>query len=238
LTRRHARDHTGPRNIVLATAVLAAATVLGAGVSMGTSALAGSTPASDDVQATPDVLTSDDKKGHASEQTRYAATVQARGAAERARKAAEEAARKAAEEAARKAAEEQARKDAEAKAAAKAEAERAAAADRAARAADRAVADPKSVARAMLAEYGWSDGQFSCLDSLWTRESNWSYRAENPSSGAYGIPQALPGDKMASAGSDWRTNPATQIEWGLGYISDVYGTPCGAWEHSQSVGWY
>jgi hypothetical protein len=238
LTRRHARDHTGPRNIVLAIAVLAAATVLGAGASIGTSALAGSTPASDDVQAVPDVLTSDDKKGHVSEQTRYAAAVQARGAAERARKAAEEAARKAAEEAARKAAEEQARKDAEAKAAAKAEAERVAAADRAARAADRAVADPKSVARAMLADYGWGDGQFSCLDSLWTRESDWNYRAENPSSGAYGIPQALPADKMASAGSDWRTNPATQIEWGLGYISDVYGTPCGAWEQSQSVGWY
>jgi hypothetical protein len=230
LTRRHARDHTGPRNVVLATAVLAAATALGAGVSMGTSALAGSTPAPDDVQAIPDVLTSDNKKGDASEQTRYVAAVQARGAAERARKAAEEAARKAAAE--------QARKDAEAKAAAQAEAERVAAADRAARAADRAVADPKSVARAMLADYGWSDGQFSCLDSLWTGESNWNYRAENPSSGAYGIPQALPGDKMASVGSDWRTNPATQIEWGLGYISDVYGTPCGAWEHSQSVGWY
>ena len=197
---------------------------------MGTSALTGSTPASDDVQAIPDVLTSDDKTGHASEQTRYVAAVQVRGAAERARKAAEEAARKAAEE--------QARKDAEAKAAAQAEAERVAAADRAARAADRAVADPKSVARAMLADYGWSDGQFNCLDSLWTRESNWNYRAENPSSGAYGIPQALPGDKMASVGSDWRTNPATQIKWGLGYISDVYGTPCGAWEHSQSVGWY
>ena len=230
MTRRHARDHTHPRNIVLATAVLAAATVVGAGVSIGTSALAGSTPASDDVQAVPDVLTSDDKKGHSREQTRYAAAVEARGAAERSRKAAEEAARKAAEE--------QARKDAEAKAAAKAEAERVAAADRAARAAERAVANPRSVARAMLADHGWGDGQFNCLDSLWTRESNWNYRAENPSSGAYGIPQALPGDKMASAGSDWRTNPATQIEWGLGYISDVYGTPCGAWEHSQSAGWY
>ncbi len=194
--------------------MLAAATVLGAGVSIGTSALAGSPPASDDVQAIPYVLTADDKKGHASEQARYAATVEARGAAERARK------------------------DAEAKAAATAEAERVAAADRAARAADRAVADPKSVARAMLADYGWSDDQFSCLDSLWTRESNWNYRAENPLSGAYGIPQALPGDKMAGAGSDWPTNPATQIEWGLSYISDVYGTPCGAWEHSRSVGWY
>jgi len=205
---------------------------------MGTSALAGSTPASDDVQAIPYVLTSEDKSSHESEQIRYAAAVEARGAAEKARKAAEEQARSAAEEAARQAAEEQARKDAEAKAAAEVEADRAAAAGRAARASDRAVADPKSVARGLLADYGWSEDQFSCLDSLWTRESNWNYRAENPSSGAYGIPQALPGDKMASAGADWRTNPATQIEWGLGYISDVYGTPCGAWGHSQSVGWY
>jgi hypothetical protein len=230
LTRKHARDHTRPRSIALAIAVLAAATALGAGVSMGTSALAGRTPASDDVQATPYVLTSEDKTSHESEQIRYAAAAEARGAAEKARRAAEEAARKAAEE--------QARKDAEAKAAAEVEADRAAAASRAARASDRAVADPRSVARGMLAERGWSEDQFSCLDSLWTRESNWNYRAENPSSGAYGIPQALPGDKMASAGADWRTNPATQIEWGLGYISDVYGTPCGAWEHSQSVGWY
>ena len=62
--------------------------------------------------------------------------------------------------------------------------------------------------------------------------------ADNPSSSAYGIPQALPGSKMASAGSDWESNPATQIEWGLGYIADIYGTPCGAWDHSQSNGWY
>jgi hypothetical protein len=71
-----------------------------------------------------------------------------------------------------------------------------------------------------------------------TRESNWDHRAENPSSGAFGIPQSLPGDKMASAGTDWRTNPLTQIEWGLGYIRDVYGSPCVAWGHSQSTGWY
>ena len=70
------------------------------------------------------------------------------------------------------------------------------------------------------------------------RESRWDYRAMNPSSGAYGIPQSLPGSKMASAGSDWRTNPVTQIRWGLGYIAVRYGTPCGAWAHSESVGWY
>jgi hypothetical protein len=88
----------------------------------------------------------------------------------------------------------------------------------------------------MLAARGWS-GQFSCLDSLWTRESGWRTTASNPS-GAYGIPQALPGSKMASAGSDWRTNPATQITWGLNYISSSYGSPCAAWSHSQSHGSY
>ncbi len=97
--------------------------------------------------------------------------------------------------------------------------------------------DPKSAARALLAARGWS-GQFGCLDSLWTRESRWNYRASNPSSGAYGIPQALPGGKMSSAGSDWRTNPVTQMTWGLGYIASRYGTPCGAWSHSQRSGWY
>jgi hypothetical protein len=97
--------------------------------------------------------------------------------------------------------------------------------------------DPKSIARSMLAERGWS-GQFGCLDSLFKRESGWRVHAQNPSSGAYGIPQALPGRKMASAGPDWRNNAATQIRWALGYIEDRYGTPCGAWSHSQRTGWY
>jgi hypothetical protein len=78
----------------------------------------------------------------------------------------------------------------------------------------------------------------SCLVSLWNRESRWNMNASNPSSGAYGIPQALPGSKMASAGADWRTNPQTQVKWGLGYIKGTYGTPCGAWGHSQASGWY
>jgi hypothetical protein len=90
----------------------------------------------------------------------------------------------------------------------------------------------------MLASYGWGASQYGCLDSLWTRESGWNYRATNPSSGAYGIPQSLPGSKMASAGSDWRTNPATQIRWGLGYIRQRYGSPCSAWAHSEELGWY
>ena len=90
----------------------------------------------------------------------------------------------------------------------------------------------------MVADRGWSSGQFTCLDSLWTRESNWNPTADNPTSSAYGIPQALPGSKMASAGADWRTNPATQISWGLGYIADRYGDPCGAWNHFQARNWY
>lgn len=98
--------------------------------------------------------------------------------------------------------------------------------------------DPKDIARALLGEFGFSSDQFGCLDSLWSRESGWRWNADNPSSSAYGIPQALPGSKMSSAGSDWATNPATQIRWGLGYIQDRYGSPCGAWGHSQGHGWY
>ena len=98
--------------------------------------------------------------------------------------------------------------------------------------------DPRTVARALLAEFGFSESQFGCLDSLWERESHWNVYADNPNSSAYGIPQALPGSKMASAGPDWATNPVTQIRWGLGYIEDRYGSPCGAWGHSQSHGWY
>lgn len=86
--------------------------------------------------------------------------------------------------------------------------------------------------------YGWGADQLTCLISLWQKESNWNSTASNPSSGAYGIPQSLPGSKMASAGADWQTNPATQIKWGLGYIAERYKTPCGAWGHSVSVGWY
>jgi hypothetical protein len=97
---------------------------------------------------------------------------------------------------------------------------------------------PRQIAGQMLAQYGWDLGQFSCLDPLWTHESGWNVYAENPGSGAYGIPQALPGDKMASAGPDWRTNPATQIRWGLTYIQDRYGSPCAAWSHEQGTGWY
>ncbi len=85
---------------------------------------------------------------------------------------------------------------------------------------------------------GWSEGEFACLDALWSRESGWRVNAANTSSGAYGIPQALPGSKMASVGADWQTNPATQITWGLNYIAGRYGTPCGAWASFQVKNWY
>lgn len=88
-----------------------------------------------------------------------------------------------------------------------------------------------------VAKRGWAPSEFSCLVNLWNRESGWNTHAANPS-GAYGIPQALPGSKMAAAGGDWANSYATQIDWGLGYIAGSYGSPCGAWGHSQSVGWY
>jgi hypothetical protein len=97
---------------------------------------------------------------------------------------------------------------------------------------------PQQIAQGMLGSYGWSASQFSCLQPLWNAESGWNVSASNTSSGAYGIPQALPGSKMASAGADWQTDAATQIRWGLGYIRSVYGSPCGAWSHEQAYGWY
>ncbi|QEW04829.1 lytic transglycosylase domain-containing protein [Microbacterium lushaniae] len=103
---------------------------------------------------------------------------------------------------------------------------------------DNSPAGAQATARGMLGGFGWGDDQFGCLVSLWQKESGWNYQAQNRSSGAYGIPQALPGSKMASAGADWATNAGTQVAWGLGYISGRYGSPCGAWSHSQSVGWY
>lgn len=89
----------------------------------------------------------------------------------------------------------------------------------------------------MLADYGWTD-QWWCLDKLVTHESSWRVTATNPTSGAYGLFQALPPTKYESVGSDWRTNPVTQIRWGLRYIADRYGTPCGAWEFWQAHRWY
>jgi hypothetical protein len=113
--------------------------------------------------------------------------------------------------------------------------------------AERVPADPgnpvvternKVLAVALMAPRGWSERQWKCLDHLWTRESSWNHLARNRWSGAYGIPQALPGSKMSRAGTDWRTSAATQIRWGLAYIGRRYGTPCAAWGHSEAMGWY
>ena len=90
----------------------------------------------------------------------------------------------------------------------------------------------------ILQTYGWDAGQNRCLVKLWTKESHWRYLAQNKSSGAYGIPQALPGSRMKKFGDDWRSNPVTQIKWGAYYIEDRYGTPCIAWATSQRRGWY
>jgi hypothetical protein len=97
----------------------------------------------------------------------------------------------------------------------------------------------QQTAKSLMPSYGFSvSSQWSCLYSLWERESTWNMYATNPASGAYGIPQSLPGDKMASVAADWQTDAATQIKWGLGYISQVYGTPCTAWAHEEADGFY
>jgi hypothetical protein len=96
----------------------------------------------------------------------------------------------------------------------------------------------RHTARTMLGHFGWGGRQFSPLDKLWNRESSWNKYAYNPSSGAYGIPQAVPGSKMASAGKHWRTNATTQIRWGLRYIKNRYGYPRRAWQHELAYGWY
>ncbi len=98
--------------------------------------------------------------------------------------------------------------------------------------------DPHDIAKALMPQFGFSSDQYGCLDDLWTGESGWRVNADNPTSSAYGIPQALPGSKMASAGPDWATNAATQIKWGLGYIRDTYGSPCGAMSFKNGHGWY
>jgi len=90
----------------------------------------------------------------------------------------------------------------------------------------------------LMLQFGLAADQWQYLDALWQRESGWNHLAENASSGAYGIPQSLPGSKMADVAPDWRTNAETQITWGLAYIAARYDNPQGAWGHSQRVGWY
>ena len=96
----------------------------------------------------------------------------------------------------------------------------------------------RALGQLLAAQRGWTGGQFACLDALWTHESHWRVTASNSSSGAYGIPQARPGSKMSSAGADWRTSAATQIEWGLAYIARTYRNPCSAWSFWQAHRWY
>ena len=103
----------------------------------------------------------------------------------------------------------------------------------------RSIVGAKKVAKVILSEeFGMNDSQFSCLNSLWTKESHWNYKAHNPRSGAHGIAQALPAEKMSVVGTDWRTNPVTQIRWGLRYITMRYDTPCKAWSHFMSRHYY
>ncbi|WP_267244305.1 transglycosylase SLT domain-containing protein [Streptomyces sp. PR69] len=96
-----------------------------------------------------------------------------------------------------------------------------------------AAATPQQIAKQMMPA-----GQFQCFSNIVERESGWDHTATNSSSGAYGLVQALPASKMASAGSDWKTNPKTQIKWGLDYMNDRYGSPCGAWNFWQANHWY
>jgi hypothetical protein len=199
----------------IATASTAAAVTMPSGGSAGTAQLTSVTQS----QAAP-------------AQTTSGLAIARQDQALRARLAAQAKAQK--EAAARRAAaKKKAAEEAAAKAAAKKKAEAAKK-----RAADLASATPQQIAQAMLAQFGWSSSQFSCLDQLWERESGWNVTAENAESGAYGIPQALPGSKMASAGPDWWKSAYTQIKWGLGYIQDEYGSPCGAWQHEVTTGWY
>jgi hypothetical protein len=157
--------------------------------------------------------------------------------------AADVSAKKDAEEAARKAAAETAvaKKEAAEKAA-KAAKERAEAKEAASRSKDISdipVASSYSIAQIQaMARQIVPSGQFQCFSNIVDHESDWNYKAVNPSSGAYGMFQALPGTKMSSAGADWRTNPATQIKWGLGYMNDRYGSPCDAWSFWQANNWY
>lgn len=176
--------------------------------------------------------------------THLRATVEKRTAEREANAKVEEAA-KAAAARAKKAEEAVTRKKEREEAAARAEAEAKAAAEARTKPYDGPIPEScnqysgnRAIGCALLLEAGFALDQMPCLDQLWTKESGWNHKAQNPSSGAYGIPQARPGNKMASSGADWQTSPATQIRWGLGYIQLRYGSPCSAWAHSQSTGWY
>lgn len=103
---------------------------------------------------------------------------------------------------------------------------------------NRKTSGSRNYARLQMVKFNWGEPEFACLDKLWIRESNWNHLADNPNSSAYGIPQALPGSKMASEGEDWETNYRTQIRWGLGYIKSRHSDPCKAWQHFTKNNWY
>jgi hypothetical protein len=103
---------------------------------------------------------------------------------------------------------------------------------------DLASQDPRDIARRLMPEYGLSEAEFGCLDALWISESDWDHTADNPTSTAYGIPQALTGGTHDNLPADYMTNPVSQIRWGLWYIHETYGTACSAWEFKQANNWY
>nr|WP_240979971.1 transglycosylase SLT domain-containing protein [Streptomyces sp. HNM0574] len=178
----------------------------------------------------------DAQTAHAQDAAQEEAKAKARQKAEaEQRAAAAKAAEKARAEAARKKAAEEAEQRAAAREKAAQEREQEAAASRSA---ERKSVVPSGSPQEMARQIIGDEAQFQCFSNIVERESGWDPHAENPSSGAYGLVQALPGSKMASEGADWKTNPATQIKWGLGYMNDRYGSPCGAWDFWQANNWY
>ncbi|MET9443957.1 transglycosylase SLT domain-containing protein [Streptomyces sp. NPDC006610] len=224
--------------VVSATAVTAVGSVVGVA--------SGSTAQNNDAEAAATDLTllADIPAGQQAQVQTASLTqqadVQALAADVSAKKDAEEAARKAAAETAiakKEAAEKAAKAEQEAKE--RAEAEKAASRDAAREATTFAVQSSYSIAQIQaMAQQMVPSGQWQCFSNIVDHESDWNYKAVNPSSGAYGLFQALPGSKMSSAGADWQTNPATQIKWGLSYMNERYGSPCGAWSFWQANHWY
>lgn len=232
-------------------AVASATAVTTVGAVVGVAAGSDQGQASNDVEATAaeatlleDIPAGQQAQVQTASLTQQADTASSAADAE-AKKSAEEAARK---QAAKDAADKKA--DAEEKAAAKAAAEKKAKerekiqaassrSDDRADAGDFAEKSSYSTSEVKaMAQQIVGGGQYQCFSNIVQHESTWNYKASNPSSGAYGLVQALPGTKMASAGADWRTNPATQIKWGLNYMNDRYGSPCGAWDFWQANNWY
>jgi hypothetical protein len=228
-------------------AVASATAVTTVGAVVGVAAGADQGQASGDAEATAaestlleDIPAGSQTQAQAASLSQQAASASSAEDAE-AKKSAEEAARK---QAAKAAADKKAKAEAAKKAAAEKAKERKKVKTAASRSEGRSDADfaqkssySTSEIKAMARQIVGS-GQYQCFSNIIERESGWNYKASNPSSGAYGLPQALPGTKMASAGSDWRTNPATQIKWGLKYMNERYGSPCEAWSFWQANNHY